>query len=190
MGLKRVAQRSPFLPHPSVRPSLIIAVLSWMGGLKPFPKVFVPPQNILHPMSESLKLRLIKNAGWLFGGAEVISKLLAYGLIVLISRTLGPRGWDSTRSSFITSAFWVCSQTSVWAFTSCARLRGIIKAWRAAARCPWVQGSSRPYQLCRNRSHNPLPPEAGVDEASGSAGRSGGNVDVGFSRVCQDNVRF
>ena len=42
-------------------------------------------------MPESLKLRLIKNAGWLFG-AEVISKLLAYGLIVLISRTLGPEG--------------------------------------------------------------------------------------------------
>lgn len=42
-------------------------------------------------MPESLKLRLIKNAGWLFS-AEVVSKLLAYGLIVLISRTLGPEG--------------------------------------------------------------------------------------------------
>ncbi|WP_297503052.1 hypothetical protein [Thermococcus sp.] len=28
MGLKRIAQRSPFLPHPSVRPSLIIAPFS------------------------------------------------------------------------------------------------------------------------------------------------------------------
>lgn len=34
-------------------------------------------------MTESLKLRLIKNAGWLFG-AEVISKLLAYGVIVIL----------------------------------------------------------------------------------------------------------
>ncbi|WP_324735082.1 flippase [Thermococcus sp. SY098] len=42
-------------------------------------------------MTESLKLRLIKNAGWLFG-AEIISKLLAYGVVVLISRTLGPEG--------------------------------------------------------------------------------------------------
>lgn len=42
-------------------------------------------------MTESLKLRLIKNAGWLFG-AEVISKILAYGIIVLLSRTLGPEG--------------------------------------------------------------------------------------------------
>jgi O-antigen/teichoic acid export membrane protein len=42
-------------------------------------------------MSESLKLRLIKNAGWLFG-AEVISKILAYGVIVVLSRTLGPEG--------------------------------------------------------------------------------------------------
>ena len=42
-------------------------------------------------MGESLKVRLIKNAGWLFG-AEMISKLLAYGLVVLISRTLGPDG--------------------------------------------------------------------------------------------------
>ncbi|MCD6188780.1 MAG: oligosaccharide flippase family protein, partial [Thermococcus sp.] len=42
-------------------------------------------------MTESLKLRLIKNAGWLFG-AEVISKLLAYGVIVILSRTLGPEG--------------------------------------------------------------------------------------------------
>ncbi|NJE11023.1 flippase [Thermococcus sp. MAR1] len=42
-------------------------------------------------MSESLKLRLIKNAGWLFG-AEIFSKLLAYGIIVLLSRTLGPDG--------------------------------------------------------------------------------------------------
>ncbi|ASJ15234.1 flippase [Thermococcus radiotolerans] len=42
-------------------------------------------------MPETLKLRLIKNAGWLFG-AEVISKILAYGIIVLLSRTLGPEG--------------------------------------------------------------------------------------------------
>ena len=42
-------------------------------------------------MTESLKRRLIKNAGWLFG-AEMISKLLAYGLIVILSRTLGPEG--------------------------------------------------------------------------------------------------
>ncbi|HII67646.1 MAG TPA: flippase [Thermococcaceae archaeon] len=42
-------------------------------------------------MTESLKLRLIKNAGWLFS-AEVISKLLAYGVVVLLSRTLGPEG--------------------------------------------------------------------------------------------------
>jgi len=42
-------------------------------------------------MSESLKLRLIKNAGWLFS-AEIVSKLLAYGIIVLLSRTLGPTG--------------------------------------------------------------------------------------------------
>ncbi|ASJ11452.1 flippase [Thermococcus thioreducens] len=42
-------------------------------------------------MSESLKLRLIKNAGWLFG-AEIFSKLLAYGIIVILSRTLGPDG--------------------------------------------------------------------------------------------------
>ena len=42
-------------------------------------------------MSDSLKARLIKNAGWLFG-AEIISKLLAYGIIVLLSRTLGPDG--------------------------------------------------------------------------------------------------
>ena len=42
-------------------------------------------------MTESLKIRLIRNAGWLFG-AEVISKLLAYGVIVLLSRTLGPEG--------------------------------------------------------------------------------------------------
>ena len=42
-------------------------------------------------MTESLKLRLIKNAGWLFG-ADVISKLLAYGVIVILSRTLGPEG--------------------------------------------------------------------------------------------------
>jgi len=42
-------------------------------------------------MTESLKLRLIKNAGWLFS-AEVISKLLAYGVIVILSRTLGPEG--------------------------------------------------------------------------------------------------
>jgi len=42
-------------------------------------------------MTESLKTRLIKNAGWLFG-AEIISKLLAYGIVVLISRTLGPDG--------------------------------------------------------------------------------------------------
>ncbi|WP_456394874.1 flippase [Thermococcus sp.] len=42
-------------------------------------------------MPESLKLKLIKNASWLFG-AEVISKLLAYGLIILISRILGPEG--------------------------------------------------------------------------------------------------
>jgi len=34
-------------------------------------------------MTESLKLRLIKNAGWLFS-AEVISKLLAYEIVVLI----------------------------------------------------------------------------------------------------------
>lgn len=42
-------------------------------------------------MAESLKLKLIKNAGWLFG-AEIISKLLAYGIIVILSRTLGPEG--------------------------------------------------------------------------------------------------
>lgn len=42
-------------------------------------------------MTESLKLKLIRNAGWLFG-AEIISKLLAYGLIVLLSRNLGPNG--------------------------------------------------------------------------------------------------
>ncbi|CAB50065.1 flippase [Pyrococcus abyssi] len=42
-------------------------------------------------MEEGLKARLIKNAGWLFG-AEVISKLLAYGVIVILSRTLGPEG--------------------------------------------------------------------------------------------------
>ncbi|USS41773.1 flippase [Thermococcus aggregans] len=42
-------------------------------------------------MTESLKLRLIKNAGWLFS-AEIISKLLAYGVIVILSRTLGPEG--------------------------------------------------------------------------------------------------
>ncbi|KUH33788.1 peptide-binding protein [Thermococcus celericrescens] len=42
-------------------------------------------------MGESLKLRLIKNAGWLFG-AEIISKILAYGIIVILSRTLGPEG--------------------------------------------------------------------------------------------------
>ncbi|WP_297435619.1 flippase [Thermococcus sp.] len=42
-------------------------------------------------MTESLKFKLIKNAGWLFG-AEVVSKLFAYGIIVLLSRTLGPDG--------------------------------------------------------------------------------------------------
>ena len=42
-------------------------------------------------MTESLKVRLIKNAGWLFG-AEIVSKLFAYGIIVLLSRTLGPTG--------------------------------------------------------------------------------------------------
>ncbi|MDI3473661.1 MAG: hypothetical protein PWQ48_1942 [Thermotogaceae bacterium] len=42
-------------------------------------------------MTESLKLRLIKNAGWLFS-AEVVSKLLGYGVIVILSRTLGPEG--------------------------------------------------------------------------------------------------
>ncbi len=42
-------------------------------------------------MTESLKLKLIKNASWLFG-AEIISKLLAYGIIVILSRTLGPEG--------------------------------------------------------------------------------------------------
>ncbi|WP_042701855.1 flippase [Thermococcus sp. PK] len=42
-------------------------------------------------MTESLKLKLLKNAGWLFS-AEVISKLLAYGIIVILSRTLGPDG--------------------------------------------------------------------------------------------------
>ena len=42
-------------------------------------------------MTESLKLKLIKNAGWLFG-AEIISKLFAYGIIVVLSRTLGPEG--------------------------------------------------------------------------------------------------
>ncbi|MDN5319795.1 MAG: hypothetical protein PWP49_215 [Thermococcaceae archaeon] len=42
-------------------------------------------------MTESLKLKLLKNAGWLFS-AEVISKLLAYGVIVILSRTLGPEG--------------------------------------------------------------------------------------------------
>ncbi len=42
-------------------------------------------------MTESLKLKLIKNAGWLFG-SEIISKLFAYGIIVVLSRTLGPEG--------------------------------------------------------------------------------------------------
>lgn len=42
-------------------------------------------------MTESLKLRLIKNAGWLFS-AEVVSRLLGYGVIVILSRTLGPEG--------------------------------------------------------------------------------------------------
>jgi len=42
-------------------------------------------------MGESLKLKLLRNAGWLFG-AEVISKLFAYGVIVILSRTLGPDG--------------------------------------------------------------------------------------------------
>ncbi|ASI99976.1 flippase [Thermococcus gorgonarius] len=42
-------------------------------------------------MAENLKLKLIRNAGWLFG-AEIISKLLAYGVIVILSRTLGPEG--------------------------------------------------------------------------------------------------
>ncbi len=42
-------------------------------------------------MEESLKLRLLKNAGWLFA-AEIISKLFAYGVIVILSRTLGPEG--------------------------------------------------------------------------------------------------
>ncbi len=42
-------------------------------------------------MADSLKSKLIKNAGWLFG-AEIISKLLAYGVIVILSRTLGPEG--------------------------------------------------------------------------------------------------
>jgi len=42
-------------------------------------------------MTESLKWKIIKNAGWLFG-AEIISKLLAYGVIVILSRTLGPEG--------------------------------------------------------------------------------------------------
>ena len=38
-----------------------------------------------------LKNRLMRNAGWLLG-AEIISKLLSYGLVVLLSRTLGPDG--------------------------------------------------------------------------------------------------
>ncbi|WP_297476732.1 flippase [Thermococcus sp.] len=42
-------------------------------------------------MVESLKGRLLRNAGWLFG-AEIISKLFAYGVIVILSRTLGPEG--------------------------------------------------------------------------------------------------
>ncbi|WP_297070261.1 flippase [Thermococcus sp.] len=42
-------------------------------------------------VTEGLKLRLLKNAGWLFG-AEIVSKLFAYGIIVLLSRTLGPAG--------------------------------------------------------------------------------------------------
>ncbi|WP_175060132.1 flippase [Thermococcus sp. 2319x1] len=42
-------------------------------------------------MAESLKLKLLKNAGWLFS-AEMISKLLAYGVVVILSRTLGPEG--------------------------------------------------------------------------------------------------
>ncbi|AHF81265.1 flippase [Thermococcus paralvinellae] len=42
-------------------------------------------------MAGSLKLKLIKNAGWLFS-AEVISKILAYGLIILLGRTLGEEG--------------------------------------------------------------------------------------------------
>ncbi|WP_456417455.1 flippase [Methanocaldococcus sp.] len=41
--------------------------------------------------NESLKIRLIKNAGWLFS-SEIISKILAYGVIVILSRTLGPIG--------------------------------------------------------------------------------------------------
>ncbi|MBO8175162.1 MAG: flippase [Thermococcus sp.] len=42
-------------------------------------------------MSDNLKLRLLKNASWLFS-AEIISRLLAYGVIILLSRTLGPEG--------------------------------------------------------------------------------------------------
>ncbi|NJE49561.1 flippase [Thermococcus sp. 9N3] len=42
-------------------------------------------------MTESLKWKLIKNAGWLFG-AKIIANLLSYGIIVLLSRTLGPTG--------------------------------------------------------------------------------------------------
>jgi len=42
-------------------------------------------------MTESLKLRLIKNASWLFF-AEVVSKIFAYGVIVLLSRSFGPEG--------------------------------------------------------------------------------------------------
>ena len=45
----------------------------------------------LRSENESLKIRLIKNAGWLFS-AEIISKILAYGVIVILSRTLGPIG--------------------------------------------------------------------------------------------------
>ncbi|RLF90671.1 flippase [Thermococci archaeon] len=42
-------------------------------------------------MAKSLKWKLIENAGWLFI-AEVLSKVLAYGIIVVMGRTLGPEG--------------------------------------------------------------------------------------------------
>lgn len=70
MGLKRVAQRSPFLPHPSVRPSLIIAVLSWMGGLKPFPKVFVPPPEYSTPDVGELETKADKKRGLALRGGR------------------------------------------------------------------------------------------------------------------------
>ncbi|ASJ16035.1 peptide-binding protein [Thermococcus chitonophagus] len=42
-------------------------------------------------MAKSLKWKLIENAGWLFV-AELLSRVLAYGIIVVMGRTLGPEG--------------------------------------------------------------------------------------------------